>query len=313
MDRTSIKRLLLPLDGSPMAESVLPLAAQLARKISASITLVHVVEKDPPEKIHGQRHLTNSNQAEDYLRAVASSDLFKGLEVNFHVHEAGVRDVSQSISDHTEELEQDIVIMCTHRSGLLHTARGLRGMLFGSIAQQVISFGNVPVLLINPPAIVSRKSPISDYSFENFLVPLDGNPDHEQSLAYASMLAKICGAKIHLLIAIPQFGTMSGEMTPSNRLLPGTTAKMMEMIVPDAEKYLALLQTRIESGGIEVATTMSRSKPDSAIPKTAKAIKADLIILATHGKRGAEAFWDGSVTPKISKSSRVPLLLVPVK
>jgi len=301
LDNSTIQKLLVPLDGSPMAESVLPIAAQLAGRISASVTLIHVVEKDPPDKIHGQRHLKNSEQAESYLRAVASSDIFRGVNVSFHVHEAGVRDVSQSISDHTEELHQDLVVMCTHGSS------GLRGILYGSIAQQVISFGNVPVLLINP------SSGNSAYKFENFLVPLDGNPDHEQSLAYASKLAKMCDAKIHLLIAIPQFGTMSGELTPTNRFLPGTTTKMMDMIVPDAEKYLDQLQTKIESDGIEVATSTSRNKPDSAIPKTAKRIDADLIILATHGKKGAEAFWNGSVTPKVSKSSKIPLLLVSVK
>jgi len=123
----------------------------------------------------------------------------------------------------------------------------------------------------------------------------------------------MCGAKIHLLIAVPQFGTMSGELTPTDRLLPGTTARMMDMIVPDAEKYLAGLKIRIESEGTEVTTSASRNKPDAAIPRTAKNIKADLIILATHGKKGAEAFWNGSVTPKISKSSKIPLLLVPVK
>ena len=228
-------------------------------------------------------------------------DIFKGIDVHFHVHEAGVRDVSQSISDHTEELGQDLVVMCTHGSS------GLRGILYGSIAQQVISFGNVPVLLINP------SSENFAYKFENFLVPLDGNPDHEQSLTYATKLAKMCGARIHLLIAIPQFGTMSGELTPTNRLLPGTTAKMMDMIVPDAEEYLNLLQTRIEPEGLKVSTSTSRNKPGLAIPKTAKAVSADLIILATHGKKGAEAFWNGSVTPKISKSSKIPLLLVPVK
>jgi nucleotide-binding universal stress UspA family protein len=300
LDNSTIKKLLVPLDGSPMAESVLPITAQLARKILASVTLIHVVEKDPPETIHGQRHLTNSEQAENYLRTMASSSIFEGIEVSFHLHEAGVRDVSQSISDHTEELDQDLVVLCTHGSS------GLRGILYGSIAQQVISFGNTPVLLINPSSgnFASK--------FENFLVPLDGNPDHEQSLTYASMLAKMCGAKIHLLIAIPQFGTMSGELTPTNRFLPGTTTKMMDMIVPDAEAYLSQLQKRIESGGLQVTTSTSRNKPGSAIPKTAKTINADLIILATHGKRGAEAFWSGSITPKISKSSKVPLLLVPV-
>lgn len=197
MDNSTIKKLLVPLDGSSLAESVLPVVGQLARKINAVVTLIHVVEKYPPEKIHGQKHLTNSKQAASYLRATASLDIFKGINVSFHLHEAGVRDVSQSISDHTEELGQDLVVMCTHGSS------GLRGILYGSIAQQVISFGNVPVLLINP------SSENFAYKFENFLVPLDGNPDHEQSLTYATKLAKMCGARIHLLIAIPQFGTMS--------------------------------------------------------------------------------------------------------
>lgn len=304
--------MLVPLDGSPMAESVLPVVGQLARKINAIVTLIHVIEKDPPEKIHGQRHLTNSEQAETYLRVTASSSFFKGLDVNFHVHEAGVRDVSQSISDHTEELEQDLVVLCTHGGS------GIRGILYGSIAQQVISFGNAPVLLVNPIAARSwlpaslLSSENSTYSFANFLVPLDGNPDHEQSLVYASMLAKLCAAKIHLLIAIPQFGTMSGELTPANRFLPGTTAKMMDMIVPDAEKYLERLQAKIESGGMEVTTSTSRNVPEKAIAKAVKSIGADLIVLATHGKKGTEAFWNGSITPKISKSSNIPLLLVPV-
>ncbi len=301
MDKSTIKKLLVPLDGSSLAESVLPVAAQLARKIHASVTLIHVIEKDPPEKIHGERHLTNAERAEEYLRVMASSSIFEGVNIQFHVHEAGVRDVSQSISDHTEELKQDLVIMCMHGSS------GLRGMLFGSIAQQVISFGNVPVLLVNP----SSENP--KYKFENFLVPLDGNPDHEQSLTYASTLAGMCKAKIHLLIAIPRLVSMSGELTPANRFLPGTTSKMMDMIVPDAKEYLSRLQTKIELTGIEVTTSASRNEPGTAIPKTARITKADLIILATHGKKGAEAFWSGSVTPKISKSSKIPLLLVPVK
>lgn len=301
MDKLAIRKLLVPLDGSPMAESVLTAAAQLARKISASVTLIHVVEKNPPDKIHGQMHLTNAQQADEYLRATASSDIFRGIDVRFHVHEAGVRDVSQSIHDHTEELGQDLVIMCTHGSS------GFRGMIFGSIAQQVISFGNVPVLLMTPAAENFK------FKFENFLVPLDGNPDHERSLAYASALARVCEAKIHLLIAIPHFVSMSGELTPTNRFLPATTAKMMDMLVPDAEEYLLRLKTKIESEGIEVATSTSRSKPGTAIPKTAKSIKADLIVLATHGKKGTEAFWSGSVAPKISKSSKIPLLLVPVR
>ena len=311
--------MLVPLDGSSLAESVLPLVEQLTRKTNVSVTLIHVIEKNAPKKIHGQRHLTNPRQAYDYLQTIAASELFDGVKVDFHVHETGVRDVSQSISDHTEELYGDIVVMCTHGGSLFHGMNllggggGIRGAIYGSIAQQVIYFGSSPVLLLNPPSVLTRRPAKVDYNFENFLVALDGNPEHEQSLDYAAMLAKMCGAKIHLLIAIPQFGTMSGEITSTNRLLPGTTAKMMDMIVPDAEEYLNNLREKIESEGVKVAIITSRSKPDSAIPKTAKDFKADLIILATHGKKGAGAFWNGSVTPKISKSSRIPILLVPVR
>ncbi|MGO9482180.1 MAG: universal stress protein [Candidatus Kryptoniota bacterium] len=301
MDRSTVKKLLVPLDGSSLAESVLEMAAQLARKVHATVTLIHVIEKNPPERIHGQRHLTNAEQAEEYLRAIAASKIFEGVEIHFHVHEAGVRDVSQSISDHTEHLEQDLVVMCAHGSS------GLRGMLFGSIAQQVISFGNVPVLLLNPSPADSK------CKFENFLVPLDGNPAHEQSLAYASKLARMCEAEIHLLIAVPRLGSMSGELTPANIFLPGTSAKMMDMIVPDAKDYLGRLQKRIELSGIKVTMSASRKEPGAAIPKIAKDIKADLIVLATHGKKGTQAFWSGSVAPKVSKSSKIPLLLVPVK
>ena len=303
MDNLSINNLLVPLDGSSLAESVLPVVSQLARKLGARVTLIHVIEKDAPEKIHGETHLTKSDQAEKYLSSVASSDIMKGLSVTFHVHEAGVRDVAQSISDHTEELDQDLVVMCTHGSS------GLRGILFGSNAQQVISLGNTPVLLVKPP----RRFLPQSYTFDKFLVALDGNPDHEQSLSFAVRLAKACAATLHLLIAIPQFGTMSGEVTPANRLLPGTTARMMDMIVPVAQEYLDKIRVRIESGGLRVKTIISRRNPSDAISTTVKETRADLIILATHGKKGAGAFWNGSLTPKISKSSRVPLLLIPVK
>jgi nucleotide-binding universal stress UspA family protein len=297
-----IKHLLVPLDGSPLAESVLPVAASLAKKIKTDITLIHIIEKDPPEKIHGQQHLTSSEQAKNYLSSISESDLFKDIEVGIHVHEERVQNIPLSIADHTQELHQDLIVMCTHGSG------GLHEFLFGSIAQKVISFGKKPVLLINPSPGNSNKA----CKFDNFLIPLDGNPEHEEAVHFASWLAKICGASIHLLMAIPYFGTMSGKFTASNRFLPGTTAKMMDMIIPDAIEYLGKIQNELSEEGLKVSTSATRDNPENAIIETAKEIKADLIIQATHGTKGAEAFWEGSVTLKLSKISKIPLLLVPV-
>lgn len=302
MDKSIIKNLLVPLDGSTLAESVLPVVSRLAKKISVSVTLIHIIEVDAPDTIHGQRHLTSPSEAEQYLKSIASSEIFNGIEVNLHVHDTSVKNVSQSISEHSKELNQDLVIMCTHGSG------GLHDFLFGSIAQQVISLGNTPVLIMNP----SNKN-LNSAKFENFLIPLDGNAEHEQALEYSSILARMCKAKIHLLMAVPQFGTMSGELTPANRLLPGTTSKMLDMIESDAKEYLDNIKEQLENTGLKVTSSASRNDPAAAIAETAKKINADLIILGTHGKKGAEAFWEGSVSPKVSKSSKIPLLLVPVK
>ncbi len=297
-----IKHLLVPLDGSPPAESVLPAAASLAKKINTDITLIHIIEKDAPEKIHGQRHLTSAGQANKYLTSISGLDIFKGIIVEIHVHEESVKNIPLSIAEHTKELHQDLIVMCTHGSS------GLHGMLFGSIAQQVISLGKKPVLLINP----LPKYYNNECSFSNFLIPLDGNPEHEKAIEYAAWLAHRCRAGIHLLMAIPYFGTMSGVVSAANKFLPGATSKMMDMIVPDAMEYLNKLKMKLEKPGLKITTSASRDNPANAIIKTARNINADLIILGTHGTKGAEAFWEGSITPKIGKSSKIPLLLVPV-
>lgn len=303
MDKPQIREILVPLDGSALAESVLPAVARLAKKISGTVTFMHVIEQNPPERVHGQPHLRRPDQAEEYLRTIASMQIFDGIPISVHVHETGVRDVSQSISDHSEELRQDLIVMCTHGNS------GLHELLVGSIAQQVISLSSTPVMLVNPSIERVKAKP----DFENFLIPLDGNPDHEQALRYTSALAERCAALIHLMIAVPRFGTMSGELTAANRFLPGTTRRMMDMIVPEAREYLRGVSEKIESAGLKTTTNALRGSPVKAILKTAKNVKADLIVLATHGKKGARPFWEGSVTPKISRSSKVPLLLIPVR
>lgn len=293
----------MPLDGSSLAESVLPATAGLAKKIGGAVKLFHVIERNAPEKVHGQPHLRRPDEAEKYLAAIVSDPLFKGIEVAAHVHETGVRDVSQSISDHSEELNADLIIMCTHGSS------GLRKILVGSIAQQVISMSSTPVMLVNPSLKKSEIVP----GFDNFLIPLNGDPEHENALNYASNLAAMCRAGVHLLVSVPRFGTMSGELTIINRYLPGTTSRMMDMLVPEAKEYLKNIRVRLEGSGLSVSTSISRSNPAKAITKTAKDVKSDLIILATHGKTGSRPFWEGSVTPKVIRSGKVPLLLVPVR
>ena len=98
------KHLLVPLDGSHLAEAALPAAACLAEHLDASITLIHIIERDASGEIHGEHHLTTPAEANIYLEAVARRALPTDIRADCHVHTVGTADLPQSILDHVEEL-----------------------------------------------------------------------------------------------------------------------------------------------------------------------------------------------------------------
>jgi nucleotide-binding universal stress UspA family protein len=301
-DESMFKHLLVPLDGSRLAEAALPAAAHVAEALGASVTLVHVIERDAPREIHGERHLSNPDEAYAYLGEVAHTAFGSGVHVEQHVHTAEVRDVARSIAEHTGELGPDLIVMCTHGWG------GVRGWLFGSIAQQVIGLGGTPVLLVQP----SRAGGTPLFACRRLLVPLDGDPDHEQGLRVAAGLARACGAELHLVRVVPTLGTLPGEQATSARLLPGVTSALLDLDEEGAQRHLQQQAAQLEQQGLLAKAEVARGDPALVIVRSAEKAGADLIVMGTHGKAGMEAFWSESVAPQVCSRARVPLLLVPV-
>jgi nucleotide-binding universal stress UspA family protein len=297
------KHLLVPLDGSSLAEAALPAAAYLAQTLGATVTLVHVIERNAPQEIHGESHLSGPDEACAYLDEVARRAFPVGLHVERHVHTSEVSDVARSIVEHVGEweLRPDLVVMCTHGR---HVPRD---WLFGNIAQQVIALGTTPVLLVQPP-----EAGLSSFACRRLLVPLDGTTAHERGLAVAVDLAQACAAALHLLLVVPTLGTLSGERAATGRLLPGTMTALLDLAQQGAEEHLHRQVAQLQAAGLVVTAEVSRGDPATMIANTAQRVEADLIVLGTHGKTGLDAFWSGSVAPKISSRSHTPLLLVRV-
>jgi nucleotide-binding universal stress UspA family protein len=292
------KKLLVPLDGSQLAEAALAPAAYLARCLGASVALIHIIERDAPQEVHGERHLNDPDEAVRYLEQVAATNFAHGRKVESHVHTSLVRDVPQSIADHVDEFAPDLIIMCTHgRSGL-----GMR--LFGSIAQQVVALGKTPVMLVQPGA--------GDFECHMILVPLDGDPVHEGGMEVAASLAAGCGAALHLITVIQTLGTLTGTKAATGRMLPGATSAMLEITQEEAEAYLGDKIKQLESQGLQATASTLRGDPSEGIDKEALRLKADVIALATHGRSGMQAFWAGSVAAAVASRSKTPLLLVPI-
>src|SRR3990172_1203422 len=103
----TIRHLLVPMDGSRLAEAVLPAVSELARRCGARVTLLHVLEWAAPATIHGQSHLTGAQAAMEYLTRLRESLVEQGLCVEVHIHSNPERDVAASIVEHAAELGVD--------------------------------------------------------------------------------------------------------------------------------------------------------------------------------------------------------------
>jgi nucleotide-binding universal stress UspA family protein len=297
------KHILLPLDGSQLAESAIPVAAYLAEAVKAQVTLLHVIEKNAPEKIHGQKHLVNEGEACDYLAAVAENCFPKDIKVYRHVHTDEVERVSASIVQHSDELDPDLIVMCAHGQS------GLHDFMLGSIAQQVIAAGSVPVLLLRP-----KESDNGQFTgFKNILVALDGNSEHESGFDAAVELALELKAALHLIQVVPTLSTLSVKQSATGTLLPATTTALLEIDEDTAQEYLAEKLKLLQEKGIEASAEVERGDPAKQVVQSPVAHASDLIVLGTHGKSGLNAFWTGSVAPKIVEQATIPILLVPVR
>ena len=297
------KHLLVPLDGSKLAEASLPAAVMLSQALGSTVTLLHIIEKDVSPEIHGDRHLTNNDEACKYLDEVAQKFFPPEIQVETHVHTEEVSDITGSIVDHTGEFAPDLIVMCTHGEG------DLKEIMVGSIAQQVISRGKTPILLVK----AGEAGAVPFTSFKKILVPLDGKAEHEQCLPVAAGLAQVFSANLALLTVVHTLGTLPGERAATGWMLPGATRAILDLDEQTAEEYLEKQATEQRSHGLKVSTTVRRGDPAQQILAVAQAQGTDLIVLGTHGKGGMKAFWAGSVAPKVVVGAKSPLLLVPVK
>ncbi len=291
------------MDGSHLAEAALPAAIYFARALKAKVSLLHVIERDAPQEIHGERHLTNPGDAGRYIDEVVARAFPSELMVEGHIHSNEVNNVAQSIAEHERELDSDLIVMCTHGRG------GLHDIMFGRIAQQVVGLGTTPILLIPP----SMSGAAPTFTCKRMLVTLDGNLDHEEGLNVAASLAKICGAELILIMVVQKYNTLSGEEAATAKILPGATHILLDLAELDAKEYLHRHVAKLQSAGITARADVLRGDPVTTIVVTAKETEADLIALATHGKTGMDAFWSGSTTPNVTRRSVTPLLLVPVR
>jgi len=295
-------KILIPLDGSSFSEAAVPFSINLAMQMHSRITLLHVIEKNPPKSVHGEHHLAGYNEASEYLENLKNSSYPKGIEVDCHIHPDDGISVEKAIAKHKEEISADLILMTTHGWG------GLKEIFFGNIAQQIFNTGTIPVLFIPP----SLKNPSTDKWPEKIILPLDGTGEHEKGGEAAAEITKSCGSELTLAFIIPTLNTLPADKNALGVLLPGATREVLEMQEDVAEEYLNKKMGEFRNMGINVKTEICRGDPALGINRIVEKENIDLIVLGTHGRVGISAFWSGSVGAKITNRAKAAILFVPI-
>ncbi len=272
-----MKNILVPTDFSKQAKYALDFAAVIAKKASAKIKLVHVLEvpstsalhvtgevlsDDPMDKIFTIKLIESSERRLAELAASVS-----GVTVETHIHSGNP---FQLLTHEVNNSNVDLMVMGTSGSS------GIDELTVGSNAEKMVRFAACPVITLKAPVA----NEINDIVFAS-----DFSEDQPALIEQLKMLQKFFGAKLHVVkVNTPH------DFNPSHN----------DIIAMDAfiEKY------KLENTSRSIYNDLN---PDDGIMNYAEDVKADMIAMGTSGRTGIGRFFLGSIAEDVVNHAERPV------
>lgn len=271
-----MEKILVPTDFSAQAENALKVAAKLAKKHKSEIFLLHMLELPlglVDQANSGVSSLPESlffmKLAHKRFKEVLSSEYLKGITV----HETVLfQNAFEGITEVVSKNKIDLIIMGSHG------ASGFKEMFIGSNTEKVVRTSNIPVLVI--------KNEHEKFAIKNFVFASDFSSEIKKPFNAAVKFAESVKAKMHLVFI----------NTATNFLTTEEANKLMEKFLKgmDFKNYTLNVynDTSVEKGVLNFAHS----------------IDADLIGMATHGRKGLSHFFNGSVSEDLVNHAKRPVI-----
>lgn len=285
--------IIVPLDGSTLAEQALEMALVLARVLLGEIRLVRVLE---PLGRSGPGDAGRA-AAEAYLARVAAR-LPEDVRVNRHVLTGTPVDALHTFA---ATAPGAMIVMSTH-------GRGAMGRLvFGSVTEKVLRGTSVPVV------VVRDALPGPDSRLRFVLVPLDGSAVSEAALPMGMELARRSGATLCLVRVVDPYPPSQYSPLGSGTLLvdDDLISELGQQVRDDARAYLDGIGKRLRDEGVRVVWEVRLGRPADEIVRAAETTGADLVVMSTHGRSGIRRWAFGSVTEEVMRSGVTSVLVIP--
>ncbi len=294
--RTPPKHIIVPLDGSSLAEQALPVAEALQRVYKAKLTLVSVVRwrtmLGPVVKAVGPAESARVEH-EKYLKGLEKEMRAGGVRVD---HVVGLGPVAETLNYIAEKVNADLIVM---------TARGRSGLerwSVGSKASKILQITDIPVLLIRP----SKEEGIR-VRFKTLLVPLDGSEFSERVLPYVRSVDPAFVSKV-ILLTVP--------IVPEPELY-GTMADVVESLRMTAEAqaydYLNSVADVLRKDGLDVEVMVRGTDPATTIVDVSEEKDVDLVMITSHGRGGYDPTSLGKVADRVIHGGTRPTFLLPIQ
>ncbi|MEW5985515.1 MAG: universal stress protein, partial [Chloroflexota bacterium] len=284
-----LDKILVPLDGSELAERALDPAYALAQKRGGEVILLRV----PVEAAMLGTHLSGfgfvgsdptvpmfHHDADEYMSVIRRQRPPTGFTLHTRVIDG---DVAGVIVDTAADERVDLLIMSTHGYS------GFTRWMLGSVTERVLHSASCPVLAVR-----------SSRPIQNVLVTLDGSALAEQALAPALEIAHRLGSQATLLTAVPKKASQDEE-----------AGRHHAFSSPDeAAAYLQDAVTKHTRPGLSIQTEVRVGPAASTILSYVERHGTDLLAMATHGYTGVRRWVYGSVTDRVVRGAHCDLLVV---
>ncbi|PID86167.1 MAG: hypothetical protein CSB13_04380 [Chloroflexi bacterium] len=294
---TPCQRILVPLDGSSLAERAIPPAIALAQAFAAAEPCeLHILRVVPPimvaldptlytETIH-----LGEEESKSYLETVAIEYEDSGVPI---ITAAETGSVAETIVNYAQENKTDLIVISSHgRSGVSR-------WVYGSVTDKVLRQSCCATLIIR-----EQIEQIAG-KFKKIVVCLDGSQLAEQVLETALSLAQCSQAEI-ILLRIVEPASLLFDMETADQVQESVNA----LERGEAEAYLNnLMQTLPQTPGILTAHTLMGPPADTIID-FAKEEQVDLIAMSSHGRSGISRWVYGSVTEKVMRGAACATLIM---
>jgi nucleotide-binding universal stress UspA family protein len=298
-------QILVPLDGSPLAEQALPCAMALSKGLGYELVFLGAVSIPCDTQEILNKAGVQPDALLEQLKAEAEEHLVEMVE---KMRQAGVSarhvvqcgPAAETIVSYADQMDVQQIVMATHGY------TGPNRLTHGSVAERVVQSASVPVLLVRVQE-AGEKDFHQPMCCQRILVPLDGSARAEHVLKAVTDIALALDSEV-ILFQVPIVyvsGWMTGEwFVPVQGVL--ATAKQ------DAEDYLSYVAARLKQQGLKVCTATQIGAVADSIIEHAEANRVDLIAMSTHGRTGLRRWSLGSVADRVLRAGKLPILLVRV-